>query len=103
MENIKYLPDLPYPYLYNDELKVKDQSLDGRFLRYKLKIGKGSFKTVYKGKDTKENRDVAWCKVEVSLVSKPHLSLYLEEGLDIGQWTNSLNSGNKVEMYTEIM
>ena len=50
----------------SDELKVKDRSLDGRFLRYKLKIGKGSFKTVYKGRDTKENRDVAWCKVEVS-------------------------------------
>lgn len=42
-----------------------DRSPDGRFLKFE-EIGRGSFKTVYKGLDTEQNCDVAWCELQVS-------------------------------------
>lgn len=45
-----------------------DRSPDGRFLKFE-EIGRGSFKTVYKGLDTVQNVDVAWCELQVRLRS----------------------------------
>eukprot|EP00899_Mesostigma_viride_P020251 jgi/Mesvir1/28227/Mv04776-RA.1 len=35
----------------------------GRFLRYPEEIGRGAYKTVYKGFDREEGMEVAWCKI----------------------------------------
>ena len=48
------------------EERVVASSRDGRFLRYELEIGRGSFKTVYKGLDTETGVAVAWCELQVS-------------------------------------
>ncbi len=41
-------------------------SPDGRFLKYDIEIGRGSFKTVYKGLDTETGVAIAWCELKVS-------------------------------------
>lgn len=49
------------------EERVVSSSQDGRFLKYELEIGRGSFKTVYKGLDTETGVAVAWCELQVSM------------------------------------
>ena len=41
-------------------------SVGGRFLKFDIEIGRGSFKTVYKGLDTETGVAVAWCELSVS-------------------------------------
>ena len=50
------------------EERVILHSRDGRFLKYDLEIGRGSFKTVYKGLDTETGVAVAWCELQVRLL-----------------------------------
>lgn len=45
-----------------------DSSPDGRFLKFE-EIGRGSFKTVYKGLDSSTGVAVAWCELQVSATS----------------------------------
>ena len=40
-------------------------SLDGRFLKFPEEIGRGSFKTVYRGLDANTGVAVAWCELQV--------------------------------------
>lgn len=40
-------------------------SPDGRFLKYDIEIGRGAFKTVYKGLDTETGVAIAWCELQV--------------------------------------
>ena len=40
-------------------------SPDNRFVKYDIEIGRGSFKTVYKGLDTETGVAVAWCELQV--------------------------------------
>lgn len=40
-------------------------SNDKRFIKYDVEIGRGSFKTVYKGVDTETGIPVAWCELQV--------------------------------------
>ena len=42
-------------------------SPNGRFLKFDKNIGRGSFKTVFKGLDTETGVHVAWCELQVSL------------------------------------
>lgn len=51
----------------NEELETKAVALspDGRFLKFDIEIGRGSFKTVYKGLDTETTVEVAWCELQV--------------------------------------
>ena len=49
----------------NVEEKAVASSLDGRFLKFDVEIGRGSFKTVYKGLDTETGVAVAWCELQV--------------------------------------
>ena len=44
-----------------------DSSLDGRFLKFSQEVGRGSFKTVYKGLDSETGVAVAWCELQVRL------------------------------------
>lgn len=47
------------------ETKAVATSPDGRFLKFNVEIGRGSFKTVYKGLDTETTVEVAWCELQV--------------------------------------
>lgn len=53
-----------------DAEEAVDTSPDSRFLKFDHEIGRGSFKTVYRGLDTDTGVDVAWCEL---LVSTPSL------------------------------
>ena len=46
----------------DDDDVATDTSPDKRFLKYE-EFGRGSFKTVYKGIDTINGTDVAWCEL----------------------------------------
>lgn len=47
------------------EERVVATSPSGRFLKFDLNIGRGSFKTVFKGLDTETGVHVAWCELQV--------------------------------------
>lgn len=47
------------------ETNAVGTSPDGRFLKFDIEIGRGSFKTVYKGLDTETTVEVAWCELQV--------------------------------------
>lgn len=47
------------------EDKAVNNSPDGRFLKFDVEVGRGSFKTVYKGLDTETGVAVAWCELQV--------------------------------------
>lgn len=48
------------------ETKAVATSPDGRYLKFNVEIGRGSFKTVYKGLDTETTVEVAWCELQVT-------------------------------------
>lgn len=50
------------------ENKAIAESIDGRFLKFEEEVGRGSFKTVYKGLDTETGVAVAWCELQVSMI-----------------------------------
>uniref|UniRef100_A0A4W3HAU5 Protein kinase domain-containing protein n=1 Tax=Callorhinchus milii TaxID=7868 RepID=A0A4W3HAU5_CALMI len=51
----------------NEEVEMKAVAIspDGRFLKFNIELGRGSFKTVYKGLDTVTTVEVAWCELQV--------------------------------------
>lgn len=51
------------------DMKAVATSPDGRFLKFDIELGRGSFKTVYKGLDTETWVEVAWCELQVSRFS----------------------------------
>lgn len=55
------------------DMKAVATSPDGRFLKFDIELGRGSFKTVYKGLDTETWVEVAWCELQVSLADPPVL------------------------------
>lgn len=48
------------------EMKAVATSPGGRFLKFDIELGRGAFKTVYKGLDTETWVEVAWCELQVS-------------------------------------
>lgn len=52
------------------------KSPDGRYIRLDDEVGRGSFKTVYKGLDCETGVNVAWCELLVSLCNNRCLLLY---------------------------
>lgn len=59
------------------EMKAVATSPGGRFLKFDIELGRGAFKTVYKGLDTETWVEVAWCELQVSLISVCHLLLLI--------------------------
>ena len=55
------------------EERAIGSSQDGRFLKFDDEIGRGSFKTVYKGLDTETGVAVAWCELQVGKISDQDL------------------------------
>ncbi|XP_075526113.1 wnk kinase isoform X12 [Dermacentor variabilis] len=51
----------------DEDVQARDTSPDGRFLKFEEEIGRGSFKTVYKGLDTATGVAVAWCELQERL------------------------------------
>ncbi|EDV19283.1 uncharacterized protein TRIADDRAFT_4059, partial [Trichoplax adhaerens] len=52
---------------------------NGRFLKFNIEIGRGSFKTVYKGLDTETGVAVAWCELQDRKYTKLERTRFKEE------------------------
>ncbi|NXR64356.1 WNK4 kinase, partial [Rhadina sibilatrix] len=61
------------------ETRAVATSPDGRFLKFDIEIGRGSFKTVYKGLDTETTVEVAWCELQTRKLSKMEQQHFSEE------------------------
>lgn len=59
------------------DMKAVATSLDGRFLKFDIELGRGSFKTVYKGLDTETWVEVAWCELQVSQADPPMWGFFI--------------------------
>ena len=59
------------------EEKAVAYSPDQRFLKYDIEIGRGSFKTVYKGLDTETGVAIAWCELQVSVCVCMYVCTYV--------------------------
>lgn len=55
------------------EMKAVSTSPGGRFLKFDIELGRGSFKTVYKGLDTETWVEVAWCELQVNASQRQRL------------------------------
>ncbi|XP_053576733.1 serine/threonine-protein kinase WNK2 [Bombina bombina] len=62
-----------------DDMKAVSTSPDGRFLKFDIEIGRGSFKTVYKGLDTETWVEVAWCELQDRKLTKQERQRFKEE------------------------
>ncbi|XP_036141340.1 serine/threonine-protein kinase WNK1 isoform X2 [Monomorium pharaonis] len=63
----------------DDEEKAVGISPDGRFLKFEEEIGRGSFKTVYRGLDTQTGVAVAWCELQEKKLNKTERLRFREE------------------------
>ncbi|XP_037833137.1 serine/threonine-protein kinase WNK2 isoform X10 [Kryptolebias marmoratus] len=61
------------------EMKAVSTSPGGRFLKFDIELGRGSFKTVYKGLDTDTWVEVAWCELQDRKLSKVERQRFKEE------------------------
>ncbi|XP_024290059.2 serine/threonine-protein kinase WNK4-like [Oncorhynchus tshawytscha] len=61
------------------ETKAVATSPDGRYLKFNIEIGRGSFKTVYKGLDTETTVEVAWCELQTRKLTKLERQRFSEE------------------------
>ncbi|KAI6212253.1 Protein kinase domain-containing protein [Aphelenchoides fujianensis] len=61
------------------EEKPIDKSTDGRFLKFDEELGRGSFKTVFRGLDTETGVAVAWCELQDSKLNKSERQRFREE------------------------
>ncbi|XP_021370957.1 serine/threonine-protein kinase WNK-like isoform X3 [Mizuhopecten yessoensis] len=59
--------------------KAVATSPDGRFMKFDVEIGRGSFKTVYKGLDTETGVAVAWCELQDKKWNKSERQRFREE------------------------
>ncbi|CAL1280793.1 unnamed protein product, partial [Larinioides sclopetarius] len=74
--------------------KAQATSPDGRFLKFEEEIGRGSFKTVYKGLDTLTGVAVAWCELQERL-NKNERQRFREEA----EMLKGLQNPNIVRFY----
>ncbi|XP_076369833.1 uncharacterized protein LOC143256458 isoform X2 [Tachypleus tridentatus] len=102
------------PLEEDEAVKARDTSPDGRFLKFEEEIGRGSFKTVYKGLDTATGVAVAWCEFQERL-NKSERQRFREEaemlkGLQhpnivrfYDYWEVSLTKKKYLVLITELM
>ncbi|XP_062855236.1 serine/threonine-protein kinase WNK2-like [Trichomycterus rosablanca] len=60
-------------------MKAIATSPSGRFLKFDIELGRGSFKTVYKGLDTETWVEVAWCELQDRKLTKVERQRFKEE------------------------
>ncbi|XP_065507262.1 serine/threonine-protein kinase WNK4 isoform X3 [Caloenas nicobarica] len=97
------------------ETRAVATSPDGRFLKFDIEIGRGSFKTVYKGLDTETTVEVAWCELQTRKLSKTERQRFSEEvemlkGLQhpnivrfYDSWKSSVKGQICIVLVTELM
>uniref|UniRef100_A0A670YBD7 non-specific serine/threonine protein kinase n=1 Tax=Pseudonaja textilis TaxID=8673 RepID=A0A670YBD7_PSETE len=97
------------------ETKAVAFSPDGRFLKFDIEIGRGSFKTVYKGLDTETTVEVAWCELQDRKLSKSERQRFKEEaemlkGLQhpnivrfYDSWESTVKGKKCIVLVTELM
>ncbi|XP_040509304.1 serine/threonine-protein kinase WNK4 isoform X15 [Gallus gallus] len=97
------------------ETRAVATSPDGRFLKFDIEIGRGSFKTVYKGLDTETTVEVAWCELQTRKLSKTERQRFSEEvemlkGLQhpnivrfYDSWKSSIKGQICIVLVTELM
>ncbi|XP_058514915.1 serine/threonine-protein kinase WNK3 isoform X1 [Ochotona princeps] len=61
------------------EMKAVATSPSGRFLKFDIELGRGAFKTVYKGLDTETWVEVAWCELQDRKLTKAEQQRFKEE------------------------
>nr|AAO18238.1 putative protein kinase WNK4 [Rattus norvegicus] len=61
------------------ETQAVATSPDGRYLKFDIEIGRGSFKTVYRGLDTDTTVEVAWCELQARKLSRAERQRFSEE------------------------
>ncbi|XP_060544320.1 serine/threonine-protein kinase WNK2 isoform X3 [Pantherophis guttatus] len=61
------------------DMKAVATSPDGRFLKFDIELGRGSFKTVYKGLDMETWVEVAWCELQDRKLTKMERQRFKEE------------------------
>ncbi|XP_068191924.1 serine/threonine-protein kinase WNK4-like isoform X2 [Antennarius striatus] len=61
------------------ETQAVASSPDGRFLKFNIEIGRGSFKEVYRGLDTETTVEVAWCELQTHRLNKAERQRFNEE------------------------
>ncbi|CAG2254672.1 PRKWNK [Mytilus edulis] len=67
------------PKVDETEEKAVSTSPDGRFFKFDIEIGRGSFKTVFKGLDTETGVAVAWCELQDKKWNKSERQRFREE------------------------
>ncbi|ESN98210.1 hypothetical protein HELRODRAFT_84684 [Helobdella robusta] len=78
-----------------EEEKVVATSPSGRFLKFDVKIGHGSFKAVFKGLDTETGVHVAWCELQDRTWQKSEHQRFKEEA----EMLKTLQHPNIVRFY----
>ncbi|XP_054433145.1 serine/threonine-protein kinase WNK1 isoform X3 [Pteronotus mesoamericanus] len=97
------------------ETQAVGMSNDGRFLKFDIEIGRGSFKTVYKGLDTETTVEVAWCELQDRKLTKSERQRFKEEaemlkGLQhpnivrfYDSWESTVKGKKCIVLVTELM
>ncbi|XP_057574504.1 serine/threonine-protein kinase WNK3 [Hippopotamus amphibius kiboko] len=97
------------------EMKAVATSPSGRFLKFDIELGRGAFKTVYKGLDTETWVEVAWCELQDRKLTKTEQQRFKEEaemlkGLQhpnivrfYDSWESILKGKKCIVLVTELM
>ncbi|XP_076840270.1 serine/threonine-protein kinase WNK3 isoform X7 [Brachyhypopomus gauderio] len=97
------------------EMKAVATSPSGRFLKFDIELGRGAFKTVYKGLDTETWVEVAWCELQDRKLTKAEQQRFREEaemlkGLQhpnivrfYDSWESVLRGKKCIVLVTELM
>ncbi|XP_034167686.2 uncharacterized protein si:dkey-151g10.3 isoform X4 [Pangasianodon hypophthalmus] len=97
------------------EMKAVATSPGGRFLKFDIELGRGAFKTVYKGLDTETWVEVAWCELQDGKLTKAEQQRFKEEaemlkGLQHPNivrfydfWESTLRGKKCIVLVTELM
>ncbi|XP_056588418.1 serine/threonine-protein kinase WNK1 isoform X3 [Triplophysa dalaica] len=97
------------------EMKAVATSPGGRFLKFDIELGRGAFKTVYKGLDSETWVEVAWCELQDRKLTKAEQQRFKEEaemlkGLQhpnivrfYDSWESGLKGKKCIVLVTELM
>ncbi|XP_068186307.1 serine/threonine-protein kinase WNK3 isoform X4 [Antennarius striatus] len=97
------------------EMKAVATSPGGRFLKFDIELGRGAFKTVFKGLDTETWVEVAWCELQDRKLTKAEQQRFKEEaemlkGLQhpnivrfYDSWESVLRGKKCIVLVTELM
>ena len=87
----------------------------GKFFKYFEEIGRGSFKTVYRGLDTQTGVAVAWCELQEKKLTKAERIRFREEAEMLKNlqhpnivrfysfWESSIGKRKNIVLVTELM